>query len=160
MTRCSFWGPGATSGTNASWWVHLAQVSMSKPGSSRFGVANGTDPGHGCPESDRGLGIAAVDGRARCPERAAQGACAATRPPIYWHSLPLSYQNGQSFVPMDVPQAQVLKLRDFPRFIPPTRSQYPEAVWEGPIGHGHAWQAGLCAGIRRDGSPPACALKT
>jgi len=59
---------------------------------------------------------------------------------------------------MDVPQAQVLKLRDFPRFTPPTRSQYPEVVWEGAIGPGHAWQAG--AGIRRDGSPPAWALKT
>ena len=49
------------------------------------------------------------------------------------HSLPLSqsHQNGQSFVPMDVPQAQVLKLRDFPRFTPPLplRSQYPEVVW-------------------------------
>jgi hypothetical protein len=41
---------------------------------------------------------------------------------------------------MDVPQAQVLKLREFPRFTPPTRSQYPEVVWEAAIGPGHVWQ--------------------
>jgi len=56
------------------------------------------------------------------------------------HSLPLSHQDGQSFVPKDVPQAQVLKLREFPRFTPPTRSQYPEVVWEAAIGPGHVWQ--------------------
>jgi hypothetical protein len=52
-------------------------------------------PGHGCPESPRGLGIAAVGGRVRCPERAAQGACSATRPSIYW---------GWAFTPAVTPE--------------------------------------------------------
>ena len=55
------------------------------------------------------------------------------------HSLPLAGQNGQCFVPMDVPQAQVLKMRDFPRFTPPSPGQCPEVVWRDAIGPGRAW---------------------
>jgi len=55
------------------------------------------------------------------------------------HSLPLAHQNGQSFVPMDVPPAQALKMRDFPRFTPPSRGHCPEVVWRDSIGPGHAW---------------------
>ena len=55
------------------------------------------------------------------------------------HSLPLAGQNGQCFVPMDVPQAQALKMRDFPRFTPPSPGQCPEVVWRDAIGPGRAW---------------------
>ena len=56
------------------------------------------------------------------------------------HALPLSHQNGQCSVLMDVPASQTRKLQEFPRFVPPTPCGTRGVVWEGGIGPGFRWE--------------------